>query len=52
MLMTLKRQIIISQGDTADAVFYVQAGWVKLTVVSEQGKEAVVRILEHGQLLW
>src|SRR5437868_7096482 len=41
-----KNQIIFSQGDTADAVFYVQDGKVKLTVVSQQGKEAVVAILE------
>ncbi len=38
-------QIIFSQGDPADAVFYVQKGKVKLTVVSEQGKEAVIAIL-------
>jgi CRP/FNR family cyclic AMP-dependent transcriptional regulator len=43
-----KEQLIYSQGDTADAVFYVQAGRVKLTVVSAQGKEAVVGILEHN----
>src|SRR6476646_1358238 len=36
---------IFSQGDFADAVFYVQKGKVKVTVVSEQGKEAVVAIL-------
>jgi CRP/FNR family cyclic AMP-dependent transcriptional regulator len=40
-----KDQIIYSQGDAADAVFYVQKGKVKLTVVSEQGKEAVIAIL-------
>ncbi len=40
-----KGQIIFSQGDPADAVFYVQKGKVKLTVVSEQGKEAVIAIL-------
>ena len=40
-----KEQIIFSQGDPADAVFYVQKGKVKLTVVSEQGKEAVIAIL-------
>ena len=32
-------QIVFSQGDPADAVFYIQKGKVKLTVVSEQGKE-------------
>jgi len=40
-----KEQIVFSQGDPADAVFYIQKGKVKLTVVSEQGKEAVVAIL-------
>ena len=42
------KQILFSQGDAADAVFYIQAGQVKLTVVSQQGKEAVVAILERG----
>jgi len=40
-----KNQKIFSQGDPANAVFYVQNGKVKLTVVSKQGKEAVVGIL-------
>ncbi len=40
-----KEQIVFSQGDLADAVFYIQKGKVKLTVISEQGKEAVVAIL-------
>jgi CRP/FNR family cyclic AMP-dependent transcriptional regulator len=40
-----KDQVVFSQGDPADAVFYVQKGKVKLTVVSEQGKEAVIAIL-------
>jgi CRP-like cAMP-binding protein len=40
-----KEQIVFSQGDPADAVFYIQKGKVKLTVVSEQGKEAIVAIL-------
>jgi CRP/FNR family transcriptional regulator, cyclic AMP receptor protein len=38
-------RIVFSQGDAADAVFYIQKGKVKLTVVSEQRKEAVVAIL-------
>src|SRR6476469_2972344 len=37
-----KDQIVFSQGEAADAVFYIQQGKVKLTVVSQQGKEAVV----------
>src|SRR2546430_2693396 len=40
-----KGQVVFSQGEPADAVFYVQRGKVKVTVVSEQGKEAVVAIL-------
>ena len=40
-----KGQVVFSQGDAGDAVFYVQKGKVKFTVVSEQGKEAVVAIL-------
>jgi CRP/FNR family transcriptional regulator, cyclic AMP receptor protein len=37
-------QVIFAQGDPADAVFYVQAGQVKLTITSAQGKEAVVAV--------
>ena len=44
-----KNQHIFEQGDVADTVFYIQKGRVKLTVLSEQGKEAVVAILEPGQ---
>jgi CRP-like cAMP-binding protein len=43
-----KSQVVFSQGDAADAVFYVHKGKVKITVVSEQGKEAVVAILGKG----
>jgi CRP/FNR family transcriptional regulator, cyclic AMP receptor protein len=41
-------QTVFSQGQVADAVFYIQQGKVKLTVISEQGKEAVVAILGPG----
>jgi CRP/FNR family transcriptional regulator, cyclic AMP receptor protein len=44
-----KGQVVFSQGQVADAVFYIQQGKVKLTVVSEQGKEAVVAVLGPGQ---
>jgi CRP/FNR family cyclic AMP-dependent transcriptional regulator len=44
-----KNQHVFKQGDVADTVFYIQKGKVKLTVLSEQGKEAVVAILEPGQ---
>ena len=40
-----KNQKVFSQGDSADSVFYIQKGRVKLTVVSREGKEAVVAIL-------
>ncbi len=40
-----KDQTVFSQGSPADAVFYIQKGKVKITVVSEQGKEAIVAIL-------
>ena len=43
-----KNQNVFEQGDVADTVFYIQKGKVKLTVLSEQGKEAVVAILEPG----
>jgi CRP/FNR family transcriptional regulator, cyclic AMP receptor protein len=44
-----RNQTVFAQGDVADTVFYIQKGKVKLTVLSEQGKEAVVAILEPGQ---
>ncbi len=47
-LTSPKKQTIFSQGDAAEAVFYIQAGKIKLTVVSQYGKEAVVAILEPG----
>jgi CRP/FNR family transcriptional regulator, cyclic AMP receptor protein len=43
-----KNQKVFSQGDLADAIFYIQTGKLKLTVVSQQGKEAVVAILGAG----
>lgn len=44
-----KGRTIYAQGEEADRIFYVQSGKVKVTVVSEQGKEAVVGILEPAQ---
>jgi CRP/FNR family cyclic AMP-dependent transcriptional regulator len=41
-------QIVFSQGEPADSIFYVQGGKVKVTVISEQGKEAIVAILGTG----
>jgi len=43
-----KKQILYSQGDASDAVFYIQGGKVKLTVLSQQGREAVIAILEQS----
>jgi CRP/FNR family transcriptional regulator, cyclic AMP receptor protein len=42
-------ELIFSQGDPADAAFFIQNGKVKLTVVSEQGKEAVVALSGPGE---
>jgi CRP/FNR family cyclic AMP-dependent transcriptional regulator len=46
-----QKQTIFSQGDLSDAVFYIQKGKVKLTVVSEEGKEATIGILKEGDFL-
>jgi CRP/FNR family transcriptional regulator, cyclic AMP receptor protein len=44
-----KKQTIFAQGDAADAVFYIQEGKVRLSVVSKVGKEATLGILSEGQ---
>lgn len=46
-----KRNTIFSQGDAADAVFYVQRGKVKLTVISKRGKEATIALLGPGDFV-
>jgi CRP/FNR family cyclic AMP-dependent transcriptional regulator len=46
-----KQQTIFSQGDAADAVFYVQTGKVKVTVISKHGKEATIALLGPGNFL-
>jgi len=43
-----KKHVIFAQGDSADAVFYIQEGKVRLTVVSKAGKEATIGILNDG----
>ena len=43
-----KQQKVFAQGDPADAVFYILKGKIKLTVLSRQGKEAVIALLEKG----
>jgi CRP/FNR family transcriptional regulator, cyclic AMP receptor protein len=46
-----ENQIIFSQGDSADAVFYILNGKIKSTLISKQGKQAVLSILEKGSFL-
>lgn len=43
-----RKQVIFTQGDPADAVFYIQKGKVRLTVVSKTGKEATIAIMGEG----
>jgi len=43
-----KKQMVFAQGDRSDAVFYIQKGKVKLTVLSKSGKEATIGILNEG----
>jgi CRP/FNR family cyclic AMP-dependent transcriptional regulator len=43
-----KKQMVFAQGDAADAVFYIQKGKVRLTVVSKTGKEATIGIVTEG----
>jgi CRP/FNR family transcriptional regulator, cyclic AMP receptor protein len=42
------KEVVFSQGDAADAVFYIQSGTVKLTVVSTRHKKAVIAFLQRG----
>ena len=46
-----KNDVIFSQGDPADAVFYIRDGHCRVTVVSEQGKEAVVALPRKGDFI-
>lgn len=46
-----KSQTVFAQGDAADAVFYIQKGRIKLTVVSTRGKEATIALLGTGNFL-
>ncbi|MGA2135152.1 MAG: Crp/Fnr family transcriptional regulator [Bryobacteraceae bacterium] len=48
VLRCRKKKVLFSQGDPADAIFYVQKGRVKLTVISKHGKEAIIGILGAG----
>ena len=44
-----KGEVIFAQGEMADSIYYLQRGRVKVVVLSEQGKEAVVGLIEAGQ---
>lgn len=46
-----KNQVVFSQSDPADAVFYIQKGKIKLTVVSDNGKEAIIALLDIGDFV-
>jgi len=45
------RETVFAQGDCADSIFYIHKGKVKVAVLSNQGKEAVVAILGTGQFI-
>jgi CRP/FNR family cyclic AMP-dependent transcriptional regulator len=47
-LAVSKKQGIFAQGDEADAVFYIQKGKIRLTVVSKTGREATIGIVDEG----
>jgi CRP/FNR family transcriptional regulator, cyclic AMP receptor protein len=47
-LSLAKNQMVFSQGDSSDAVFYIQKGRVRLSVVSKKGKEATIGVLNEG----
>ena len=46
-----KNKVIFAQGDLSDAVFYIQTGRVKLTVLSPHGKEATISLLGEGDFM-
>jgi CRP/FNR family transcriptional regulator, cyclic AMP receptor protein len=46
-----KKQVVFAQGDLADSIAYIQKGQIKLTVVSEHGKQAIVAVLRAGDFL-
>src|ERR1035438_6074672 len=45
------REVFFSQGSSADSIFYLQSGRAKLTVVSEDGKEATIALLSAGEFI-
>ncbi len=46
----LRRQIIFSEGERSDSIFYIERGAVKLTVTSRRGKEAIIGVFSRGDL--
>jgi CRP/FNR family cyclic AMP-dependent transcriptional regulator len=52
ILSVAKKQVIFVQGDEADAIFYVQKGKVRLTVVSQAGKEATIGVVSEANVFW
>jgi CRP/FNR family transcriptional regulator, cyclic AMP receptor protein len=50
LVLFRKKQIIFSEGDRSDAIFFIEHGIVKLTVTSDQGKEAVIGVFDGGHL--
>src|ERR1700704_5620019 len=51
MVQLRKKQTVYSQGDAADAVFYIQKGKVKLSIISQSGKEATLALLGAGDFV-
>lgn len=51
MLTFPKKKIVFSQGDAAHAVFYIHEGQIKLSTLSQEGKEAMIAILDRGNFL-
>lgn len=51
ILEILKNQTLFAQGDVADRIFYIQQGKVKLSILSDEGKEAVIAIFPAGQFV-
>ena len=46
-----KKQVIFSQGDAADSVYFIQKGRVRLSIVSKQGKEATLALMGAGDFV-
>jgi CRP/FNR family cyclic AMP-dependent transcriptional regulator len=51
LLPLQKKQVIFSQGDSADAVYYIKKGKVRLSVVSKSGKEATIALMGAGDFI-